>query len=243
MDVHHHAHTSRKKWTHYFWEFIMLFLAVFCGFLAEYQLEHTIERERGKKYLRSMQEDLKIDTATFAGMLSIYQEKLFYLQDFHSCYEAISQGRDTADCMATIFNYANSFPDLITMDRTLQQLKSTGGLRLLKDQDADSIILYDAAIRKCVQGERTDLQEVQTTLRNSSYDLISFRGVYRKYFQPDSLSRIPLLLPGNAEGLNKLFVILTRYLLVLQARMQGIADLKVKAQNLLHYFEQRYHFK
>jgi hypothetical protein len=35
MEVHHHAHTARKKWTHYFWEFLMLFVAVFCGFLAE----------------------------------------------------------------------------------------------------------------------------------------------------------------------------------------------------------------
>ena len=43
MEVHAHTHTSRKKWTHYFWEFLMLFLAVFCGFLAEYQLEHIIE--------------------------------------------------------------------------------------------------------------------------------------------------------------------------------------------------------
>jgi hypothetical protein len=43
MEVHHHAHSAsgethssdpdkhraRKKWTHYFWEFLMLFLAVF----------------------------------------------------------------------------------------------------------------------------------------------------------------------------------------------------------------------
>ena len=52
MEIHHHAHGSdpdsstssghrgRKKWTHYFWEFLMLFLAVFCGFLAENQREH-----------------------------------------------------------------------------------------------------------------------------------------------------------------------------------------------------------
>jgi len=32
MEVHAHTHTPRKKWTHYFWEFFMLFL-------AEYQLE------------------------------------------------------------------------------------------------------------------------------------------------------------------------------------------------------------
>ena len=64
MEVHHHAHipTSReKKWTHYFWEFIMLFLAVFAGFLAENQREHMIEHRREKQYMRSMIKDLEID--------------------------------------------------------------------------------------------------------------------------------------------------------------------------------------
>ena len=42
MEVHHHAHDPaephhKKNWKSYFWEFLMLFLAVFCGFLAEYQ--------------------------------------------------------------------------------------------------------------------------------------------------------------------------------------------------------------
>src|SRR5688500_7350884 len=63
MEVHAHSHTSRKRWTHYFWEFLMLFLAVFCGFLAEYQLEHTIEHQREKQYMVTMLEDLKNDTA------------------------------------------------------------------------------------------------------------------------------------------------------------------------------------
>jgi len=63
MEVHAHTHTARKKWTHYFWEFLMLFLAVFCGFLAEYKLEHTIENQREKKYVYSLIEDLKADTA------------------------------------------------------------------------------------------------------------------------------------------------------------------------------------
>ena len=30
MEVHAHTHTARKKWTHYFWKFLMLFLAVLC---------------------------------------------------------------------------------------------------------------------------------------------------------------------------------------------------------------------
>ncbi len=37
----------------------MLFLAVFCGFLAEYLLEHKIEREREKQFMGSLISDLK----------------------------------------------------------------------------------------------------------------------------------------------------------------------------------------
>ena len=38
MEVHHHTHPDshrgheKKSWKSYFWEFLMLFLAVFCGF-------------------------------------------------------------------------------------------------------------------------------------------------------------------------------------------------------------------
>jgi hypothetical protein len=64
MEVHHHAHTPRKKWTHYFWEFLMLFLAVFCGFLTELQLEHSIEQQREKQNMKSMIQHLQTDTAT-----------------------------------------------------------------------------------------------------------------------------------------------------------------------------------
>ena len=63
MEVHAHTHTARKKWIHYFWEFLMLFLAVFCGFLAENIREHKIEQHRAKEFSRSLVEDLQNDTA------------------------------------------------------------------------------------------------------------------------------------------------------------------------------------
>jgi hypothetical protein len=65
MEVHHHSHTepvhgtSRKKFTHYLWEFLMLFLAVFCGFLAENQREHMVEHQREIKYMNSLIKDLR----------------------------------------------------------------------------------------------------------------------------------------------------------------------------------------
>ncbi|MDZ4809323.1 MAG: hypothetical protein SGI96_13795, partial [Bacteroidota bacterium] len=63
MEVHAHTHTPRKKWTHYFWEFLMLFLAVFCGFMAENQREHMIEHKREKQFVTSLINDLRLDMA------------------------------------------------------------------------------------------------------------------------------------------------------------------------------------
>ncbi len=63
MEVHAHSHTARKKWTHYFWEFLMLFLAVFCGFLAENIREHKIEQHRAKEFATSLVQDFQTDTA------------------------------------------------------------------------------------------------------------------------------------------------------------------------------------
>ena len=63
MEVHsHHMHHSpEKKIWQYFYEFLMLFLAVFCGFLAENWREHMVEHQREKQYIQSLIADLKSD--------------------------------------------------------------------------------------------------------------------------------------------------------------------------------------
>jgi hypothetical protein len=40
----------------------MLFLAAFCGFLAEYQLEHKIEKNREKEFAKALYAELLIDS-------------------------------------------------------------------------------------------------------------------------------------------------------------------------------------
>lgn len=63
MEVHHHAHHEVKKgWKPYVWEFLMLFFAVFFGFLAQNLLEHRLEKEKGNQYVRSMIEDIISDS-------------------------------------------------------------------------------------------------------------------------------------------------------------------------------------
>jgi hypothetical protein len=83
MEVHAHTHTPRKKWTHYLWEFLMLFLAVFCGFLAEYQLEHKIERDREKQFMISLISDIKDDISYINEQQIIYKWKQSLLDSFN----------------------------------------------------------------------------------------------------------------------------------------------------------------
>ena len=76
MEVHHHSHTARKRWKHYFWEFLMLFLAVFCGFLAEYYLEHTIEHNREKQFINSLVGDIIADTVQLSNIRGFRLDRL-----------------------------------------------------------------------------------------------------------------------------------------------------------------------
>ena len=81
MEEHHHSHTAdpglhrgKKKWTHYFWEFLMLFLAVFCGFMAENYREKLSNREKEQHYIENLLADLKKDTTEIGQVVAFLKD-------------------------------------------------------------------------------------------------------------------------------------------------------------------------
>ena len=67
MEVHHHPnlHHKPKKWKEYFLDFLMIFLAVTMGFLAESYREHYMELKRVSQFANLLVADLKSDTSWF----------------------------------------------------------------------------------------------------------------------------------------------------------------------------------
>src|ERR1017187_7411583 len=65
MEVHHHPdlHHRKKHWKEYFLEFLMIFLAVTMGFLAESYREHLADKEKVKQAIGSLVKCLASDTA------------------------------------------------------------------------------------------------------------------------------------------------------------------------------------
>ena len=143
MEVHAHTHTARKKWTHYFWEFLMLFLAVFCGFLAENQREHMIEHQREKQYMTTMLEDLKADIPLLNGTVKNWNE---VSKSIDSVADAILFPIANTD-LTKVYRHINEALNVWSFtynDRTITQLKNSGGFRMLRNKEvAGKIIAYD----------------------------------------------------------------------------------------------------
>jgi len=82
MEVHHPHHPShKKKWSEYFLEFLMLFLAVTLGFFAENIREHQVLVERKNQNLEAILEDLKRDSIQLNARNKEYHTALKDFED------------------------------------------------------------------------------------------------------------------------------------------------------------------
>ena len=147
MEVHAHTHTPRKKWTHYFWEFLMLFLAVTLGFFVENQREHYIEHKRAKDFASLLIDDLHFD-----------------IDELNRAERVLNRIRISGDSLALLLNA----PDIkkisggklyyyeywsgwrwrvVSRDATLQQMKSSGSLRYMKKTLVRTVLDYEEALK------------------------------------------------------------------------------------------------
>jgi len=144
MEVHHHTNKPGKKWTHYFWEFFMLFLAVTLGFIVENEREHIVENKRAKKFIASLVEDLKKDTTTFQRTYFVNDRAMQMMDSLISLLHSPDNYRLKAPEMYYLARMTIGINNpYIPTDRTFNQMKSSGNLRLIENHEiADSIANY-----------------------------------------------------------------------------------------------------
>ena len=135
MEVHHHSHHP-KKWKEYISEFLMLFFAVFLGFMSEYYLEYRAERHKEHDYLVSMVEDLKADTTEIATK-NIAMNEL--MSSGNKLTELAYKKTWTEKDIDTIYlKSINLVTRLVTLNftsGTIDQLKNAGGFRLIRNEE------------------------------------------------------------------------------------------------------------
>ena len=244
MEVHAHTHTARKKWTHYFWEFLMLFLAVFCGFLAEYQLEHKIEKDREKQYMITMIEDLRSDSATFelnirqrTSRIKMMDSLIFLINS----PERDLKGNDIYFFARSVSPPTNIFPN----DRTIQQLKSSGNLRLIRNKDiSNEIMAYDQMIRQTLF-ELDDEIEIRGEFRQMA-SRIFITSVFHEMIATDTVARptgSPKLYTTDPDLVNELIGRIQYFKRVHQAQLIRSGKLLMKTKQLSNFIKKEYRLK
>jgi hypothetical protein len=245
MDVHHHSHTERKKWTHYFWEFFMLFLAVTLGFFVENQREHIIEHKREQQYIQSFYEDLTADENDL-------QNNIDYLR-------AQAQDADSLEILlknATIEQPANhiymylreitrsSAGLLYPNDRTIVQLRNAGGMRLIKNKAvSDSMVGYYRTV-EIIQFLGENAMDNKTSLREKYMPLLKAEDFSKIV---DSTSRIlnPTeilhLRKADPDIINICLIEVNRIKAINSTLAIRIRSLKEKAKRIKAFIRNEYH--
>ena len=248
MEVHHHAHSSRKKWTHYFWEFLMLFLAVFCGFLAEYYLEHIIEHNREKQFINSLIRDIEADTAQLSNIKGFRIARLNSIDSVGNYFANNSSGTISLrgiqlleDIKGHVSFYQNS--------GTLDQLKNAGGLRLIRRRNVvDSIQSYDQQIKRMVLRDQYEVEEMRYTMR-LSYKFVNgimLSNIYgdTSYFNNHRLrTDIPKSIKFSPQYVSEYVNSLATFRFVVMNNLRLQENIRKKAEDLLVLMKKEYHLK
>ncbi|HTB24117.1 MAG TPA: hypothetical protein VK711_02045 [Puia sp.] len=176
MEVHHHPdlHHEKKKWKEYFLEFLMIFLAVTLGFIAENIRESISEHERAKVYAASMLKDLEEDTAQLKHYRAYFD---MAAKNVDTLMQMLGE-RDLKDIPSGklywygLWGGAHGY--FIPNDATFQQMKSSGSLRYFEKTIAYDAANYDRLCRMMQTTEST-LSAIYAEVRKSRANFFEFR--------------------------------------------------------------------
>ena len=246
MEVHTHTHTERKKWTHYFWEFLMLFLAVFCGFLAEYQLEHTIEHQREKQYIKSLIADLKSDHETLSQHILHVETGLSRMDTVITILNTPSLIGGNTGNLYYLARIAPRLNPLSNSTRTFDQLKNSGNFRLIRDISTSNKIMayYEKfpLIRLLESVNETEFNEYKK-IAAKIFDPAVFLKMEGKDGGVMRTTENPPLRTTDHELLQELSV----FSVYMHGTKKGILvvaeQLKIASAELMEYLQKEYHLE
>jgi len=122
--------SPKKKWYVYFIDFIMLFVAVTLGFLAENVRDQQTDKNREISYLKNVHEDLLVDINRFEFVMSANNWRLLMLDSLHMEINKASPD------LPSLYYYIRNLALRTTFESShlgLDQIKASGGFRLIQN--------------------------------------------------------------------------------------------------------------
>ena len=168
--------SSSKSWKEYFLDFFMLFLAVSLGFMADNIRENISDNAKEKEYITSMIEDAEKDKVNIKFAIASNNLRIRHLDSLSNlCIHYDANSPQDVE-MYRHYIYGLKHPDFVMpTERTIQQLKKAGGMRLLRNKNAvDLIIIYDNNSKK-LPNQQHYYQHYQNLAIDKGMQLFNFQ--------------------------------------------------------------------
>jgi hypothetical protein len=172
MEVHHPHHpTHKKKWSEYFLEFFMLFIAVTLGFFAENQREHFVEKHREKQYMESLLLDLEKDKMEVEAARKFTNTQI---ANIDTAIVLLTKGIWSKENLKTMYRVSlktGGNRPISFVESTSTQLK-TGGMRLIEDKNITKLITdYWQLLAQMNQAQTNSFDTWKTSIKNMTYKI------------------------------------------------------------------------
>jgi len=236
MEVHHHPHVEKKGLKEYFLEFLMIFLAVTLGFFAENIREKISNKAIENEYMESLVSDLKADTSAISQAINEWasaNKNVIVIQqslkagpvDVKDFYKSLSKDFWHFD----LFKYDN---------KTVEELKSSGNFRLIRDKKIESQIMSFDLDMNYILTQEKDVKDLMNVSKQAEEKIADYTQIGFRSFNNDSsyslLNDDPKLIGeyyNKILAFNKLGVY-HEYL---------FRQIRVKAKDLLETIQKEYH--
>jgi len=166
---------KEKKWKHYLFEFLFLFLAVTAGFFVDNQREQYSEQKSAKVYATSMRINLQSDTSELRQIISRNVLAVNYLDTFLSLAAEDSLENIPTGELYWYGLWGGYYRGFESNDATFQQMKNSGSLRYFNNNMlVKNISDYDQFVRSIYLLNQID-HSIYIETRKARAKLFDFR--------------------------------------------------------------------
>lgn len=224
----------------------MLFLAVFCGSLAEYQLEHKIEKDRERQYISSMISDLKDDLSAINSYVQREQNNISMLDSLCRLLDSPAAAKANGDLVYYFARVGPRTAPFVNNTRTYDQLRNSGGFRLIhRTATSNQIMDYYSQLPWIRLLENNFVSEFNS-YKEAAAKVID-PGIYRRQESPDGTIRRstdnPALLSYDPVLLKQMEFFAVQMNGSRRSTIPLIQNLKKAGEKLINYLQETYHIK
>lgn len=226
-----------------------IFLVVI-GILIALQINNSNElrkeRQVEKEYVISLMEDLAMDASKLSILVKIYEKKELEIDTVLHLFSKLAHSYN--DTLWRNLPTVVQFPDFIYTDRTMQQLKNSGGMRFIANKNAlNSIIDYDLSVKHLLESYVPDLNfyyENSNEMWFEIFDIAAYETDVKLLSTPEMANgNKNYLLKNDPATLGKFNNVIRHFKADVTLVKETETELENKARQLITLLKKEYQIK